>query len=511
MSAREHVETIVSRGTLRLSPDAGRVITVPFVPGEEMYGGDSRAKSVVERILGMDDAEVTATLADARRRFAHRHRDLEATWSEHFRLAAQRIGPVDNVPDERALLIGAYFTREVSLEGAALFNPSMVAHPDQSRLAPGETRYVMSLRAAGEGHISSIEFRTGIVGADGAVCLDAPGKFRECGRHSPGPYRRQLFHAKLAERGCDNNAAAQVLDSLGAVFGPAELESATEALHPDLRSRATVREALVGIHWVAANNYTVKFQPETAIAERVLWPRGPAEAQGMEDARFVRFVDDDGAATYFATYTAFDQVVIAPQLLTTTDFCTFAVSQLSGPFAVNKGMALFPRKIAGRYMAISRWDRENIAVATSDDLSDWAEATTLSLARRPWELVQMGNCGSPIETPLGWLVLTHGVGPMRAYGIGAILLDIDDPRRVIGELPFPLLAANEEEREGYVPNVVYSCGALVHGQVLVLPYGFSDRAIGFAQIDIAELLNALTASAGVAHGPSGTPLARGPS
>ncbi len=215
----------------------------------------------------------------------------------------------------------------------------------------------------------------------------------------------------------------------------------------------------------------------------------------MEDARFVRFVDDDGTVTYFATYTAFDQVLIAPQLLKTTDFATFDVTQLSGPSATNKGMALFPRKIGGRYTALSRWDRENLAVTTSDDLSEWGEATTLELDPRPWELVQVGNCGSPVETPEGWIVLTHGVGPMRMYGIGAILLDLDDPRRVIGSLPYPLLEANEEEREGYVPNVVYSCGALVHGETLVLPYGFSDSAVGFARVDIAELLNALTTSA----------------
>lgn len=500
MRSTEQVQNIVSRGTLRLRADAGRVITALFVPGEEMHGGDSRAKSVAERILSMDDAEVNATLAEVRRRFSHRHRDLEATWSEHFRVAAQRIGPVDDVPDEKALLIGAYFTREVSLEGAALFNPSIVAHPDQSRLAPGETRYVMSLRAVGEGHISSIEFRTGTVDAAGAVHLDASGKFLECGEHSPGPYSRRLFHAKLAERGCDNNAAAQVLDCLEPVFGPAELDSAMEALHPDLRSREAVREALLGIRWVAANNYTVKFPPGTEIAERVLWPRGPTEAGGMEDARFVRFVDDDGTVTYFGIYTAFDQVLIAPQLLKTTDFRTFEVTQLSGPYATNKGMALFPRKIAGRYMALSRWDRENLAIATSDDLNEWAEATTLSLARRPWELVQVGNCGSPVETPEGWLVLTHGVGAMRTYGIGAVLLDLDDPRRVIGKLPYPLLAPNEEEREGYVPNVVYSCGALIHGQALVLPYGFSDRAVGFAQVDMTELLDALTSSTGIAPG-----------
>jgi len=501
LSGAEQAGNIVSRGTLRLRPDPGRVITVLFVPGEEMYGGDSRAASVAERILAMDDADVTATLAELRRRFAHRHRDLEATWSGHFRLAALRLGRVGDIPVEKAQLIGAYFTREVSLEGAAMFNPSIVAHPDQSGLGPDETRYVMSLRAVGEGHVSSIEFRTGTVGPAGTVHLDAPGKFLECGQHSPGPYSRHLFHAKLAERGCDNHAAAQVLDRLGPVFGPAELDLALEALHPDLLSRKTVREALLGIRWVAANNYSVEFPPETQIAERVLWPYGPAELQGMEDARFVRFVDDDGTVTYFATYTAFDQVLIAPQLLTTTDFRTFGVTQLSGLFATNKGMALFPRKIGGRYMALSRWDRENLAVASSDDLSKWDEATTLHLAPRPWELVQVGNCGSPIETPDGWLVLTHGVGPMRSYCIGATLLDLDDPRRVIGRLPYPLLVADEEEREGYVPNVVYSCGALVHGETLVLPYGFSDSAVGFARVDIAELLNALTASPSVAPGP----------
>lgn len=495
MSGSEQTENIASRGTLQLRPDAGRVITVLFVPGEEMYGGDSRAPFVVERILAMDDADVTATLADVTRQFAHRHRDLEATWSAHFRLAAQRLGRVGDVPVEKALLIGAYFTREVSLEGAALFNPSMVAHPDQSGLAPGEIRYVMSLRAVGEGHISSIEFRTGTVDQAGAVRLDAPGNFAECGYYSAGPYSRQLFHAKLAELGCDNQAAAQVLDHLGPVFDPAELDSAVEAVHPDLLSRVSVREALQGIRWVAANNYTVDFRPWTEIAERVLWPHGPSEVRGMEDARFVRFVDDDGTVTYYATYTAFDQSHIAPQLLRTTDFATFSVTQLSGPFATNKGMALFPRKIAGRYMALSRWDRENLAVTISDDLSEWAEAATLQLNPQPWDLVQVGNCGSPIETPEGWLVLTHGVGPMRVYGIGAILLDLEDPRRVIGRLPGPLLVANEEEREGYVPNVVYSCGALVHNQTLVLPYGFSDTGVGFARVEIAEVLNALTAPA----------------
>ena len=486
---------MVSRGTLRLFPDHSRVIAVLFVPGEEMIRGDSRAISVTERILAMDNTDVTTTLADLRRRFGHRHRHLEDIWSSHFRLASRRLGDGDDVPAETKLLIGAYFTRELSLEGAALFNPSIVAHPDQSGLAPGETRFVMSLRAVSEGHISSIEFRTGTVDTAGEVRLDDPGKFLGHGHYSPGPYTKRIFHAKLAERGCDNQTAALLLDRLEPVFGPADLDLAIASLHSDLLSRAAVRDAVAGIRWVAANNYTVEFPIGTQISERVLWPHGPAEAQGMEDARFVRFVGDGGAVTYFGTYTAFDHAIIAPQLLSTTDFRTFGVSQLSGPFATNKGMALFPRKVGGQYVALSRWDRERLAITTSDDLSEWDEATTLALPARPWDLVQVGNCGSPLETPEGWLVLSHGVGPMHEYSIGAILLDLDDPRLVIGTLFSPLLVANENEREGYVPNVVYSCGALAHGKTIVLPYGFSDSAVGFARVDTAELLRLLTTGA----------------
>jgi len=494
LSGDEEGLQAVYRGTARLRPDPRRVIAALLVPGEETPGGDSRAVSVGQRILAIGDADAAATLVEVRRRFAHRHRDLEAAWSRHFHLAAQRLGGIDEIPVDKALLFGAYFTHEISLEGAALFNPSIVLHPDQNGLATGEARFVMSLRAVGEGHISSIEFRTGTVDAVGEVRLDDPGTFVGCGRYSPGPYTRQLFHAKLAERGCDNQAAALVLDRLGPNFGTRELDDAIATLHPDLHSRAAVREAVTGIRWVAANNYSVEFPAGTQIGERVLWPYGPAEVQGMEDARFVRFIDDGGEVTYLATYTAFDHALVAPQLLATRDFATFAVSQLSGPFATNKGMALFPRKVGGQYMALSRWDRESLAVATSGDLTEWAEATTLRLPPHPWELVQVGNCGSPLETPEGWLVLTHGVGPMRSYSIGAILLDLDDPRHVTGRLSAPLLVANEEEREGYVPNVVYSCGALVHGQTLVVPYGFSDSAVGFARVDMAWLLSRLSDS-----------------
>ncbi len=481
----------MTRAPLRLVPDARRVVTVPFVPGEEMPGGDSRAVAVTERILAMDDAAVTAALAEVTRRFAHRHRGLEATWKSHFDLAAHHFEKSGDVPADRALLIGAYFTREVAVEAAALFNPSLVAHYDQRGLGAGETRFVMSLRAVGEGHVSSIEFRTGIIDAVGGVRLDDPGPYLERGRVSPGPYELRLFHAKLAEHGCDNNAAALVLDRLDAQFGGGELDAAITGLHPDLLSRTAVRNAVERIRWVAANNYTVEFPSGTTISERVLWPHGPTELHGMEDARFVRFIDDDGTVTYLGTYTAFDQFLVAPQLISTTDFSSFVVSQLSGPFATNKGLALFPRQVGGRRLALSRWDRESLAITVSDDGTEWGEAITLDLPLQSWDLVQVGNCGSPLETPEGWLVLIHGVGPMRTYSIGAVLLDLDDPRTVTGALPGPLVVANEDEREGYVPNVLYSCGALLHGGALVLPYGLSDSAVGFALVDVAELLGQL--------------------
>jgi predicted GH43/DUF377 family glycosyl hydrolase len=477
----------VSRSRLRIFPDPRRVVTTLFAPGEELPGGESRAASVVDRILSMDGAEVKATLDDLERQFGHRHHQLDATWSAHFRVAARRLGKSDHIPADRAQLIGAYFTREIAVESVAVLNPSMVAHPDQGDLAEGTTRFVMSLRAVSEGHVSCIEFRTGVIDVAGNIDLDEPGPFVERAHCSPGPYNRQLFHAKLAEHGSDNQAAALVLDQVGDYFDTSGLEKAIATVHHELLSRAAVRNVIERIRWVAANNYTAQFPAGTSISERVLWPHGSTEAQGMEDARFVRFVDDMGAVSYLATYTAFDQAHIIPQMLSTTDFRTFVVSQLSGPFATDKGMALFPRTVGGRFMALSRWDRENLALTVSDDGHEWTEGTTLRWPRQPWELVQVGNCGSPIETDQGWLVLTHGVGPMRSYAIGAILLDLEDPRRVIATLPGPLLEAAEDEREGYVPNVVYSCGALVHDQRLVLPYGFSDRAIGFVSVDLAEL------------------------
>jgi predicted GH43/DUF377 family glycosyl hydrolase len=478
----------VRRAPLRLRPDPSRVVTRLFVAGEEMPAGDSRALAVVERILALSDEEVSATLATTVAQFAPRHRAIEETWGRYCDLMTQRLPGDVQVSPERRLLIGAYFTHEVSVEAASLCNPSMVPHPDQEGLGAGELRFIMSLRAVSEGHLSAIEFRTGIVTLDGDVRIDDPGPFLAGAESHLGRYNRELFHAKLAEEGMDNEYAALVLDGLESTFGPADLDDAIGGIHRQLRAREIVWETVERLRWLAANNYSVSFPVKSKVAERLLWPHGPAERNGMEDARFVRFVDAGGKATFLATYTAFDGAHVAPHLISTTDFRTFHVSQLAGPAAHNKGLALFPRLVGGHYMALSRWDREHSSVASSVDGNIWGEATTLDLVPEPWELIQVGNCGSPIETPEGWVVLTHGVGAMRVYCIGAVLLDLEDPTRVVGRTPEPILCPDETEREGYVPNVVYSCGGLAHGDVLVVPYGVSDSAVGVAVVDLPELV-----------------------
>ncbi len=306
-----------------------------------------------------------------------------------------------------------------------------------------------------------------------------------------GQRRPHLVVAQLAQAGGDPEVANLVLDALGPRFDKVALERSVTALDRRILGRQAARETIDRLAWVAANNYEVGFAEDTAIDERVLVPTGPTESHGIEDARFVRFVDEDGGILYYATYTAYDGTQLAPQLLETEDFRTFRMRQLSGPAANNKGMALFPRRIAGRYACLSRWDRESNSLSVSDDVSNWGPPMTIQVPRRPWELVQLGNCGAPIETPEGWLVLTHGVGPMRTYAIGAVLLDLDDPCRVIATLPQPLLAPVADERDGYVPNVVYSCGSLLHGETLVVPFGLCDRAIGFGHVSLPLLLDRL--------------------
>lgn len=479
---------------LRLRPDPRRVVTQLFLPGQEMTGnGESRAAGVVERVLALSDDDVARALDDVLTLFSGRHRRFRSTLEHHFDLVAHRLGGRVPPSPERRLLLGAFFTSEYSVEAAAVCNPSIVLHPDQEGLAAGQARFVMSLRGIGEGHLSCIEFRTGVVSAGGEIDLDESGPFLEPGRPVAPFYERDLFRSKLAEKGQHGESASFVLDSLPARFTPDQLDRALAGLEAQIVTHSSVRETIDSFRTMAFSNYDTEFPAGSTISERVLLPMGPGESHGMEDARFVRFADDDGTVTYYATYTAFDGVHVAPQLLETSDFRRFRITQLTGPAARNKGLALFPRRVGGHYFALSRWDRERNSLAVSADCRSWADAAPLQSPDRPWELLQLGNCGSPIETPAGWLVLTHGVGPMRVYSIGAVLLDLADPARVLARLAAPLMAPDDTEREGYVPNVVYSCGALLHGDALVIPYGISDAAIDFAVVDLPELLDHLAA------------------
>jgi len=464
------------------------VIARLFVPDEELPGGHSRARGILDRVLELTDTEVTDALTDLRRRFTRRHRDLDTVFEQHFDVMTPRITVGDAPSRDRRLLIGAYFTAEYSTEGAALTNPSMVEHPDQEGVAPGERRFVMSARAIGEGHFSCIAFRTGVVDERGNVRVDPPGPFLDIGSQVPTSFCQGAFWAQLEELDADDDTAAFVLDRLSDPFDKPALEAAIGTIDPRLMRRRPARETIQHLEWIAFNQYGVTFPTGSRIDERLLAPVGPSESHGMEDARFTRLVDDDGSVTYCATYTAYDGVTVAPQLIQTDDFTTFEISQLSGPAAKNKGMALFPRRVGGQYLGLSRYDRERSSITSSSDRLSWGDAITLDTPLHPWELIQAGNCGPPIETERGWLVFTHGVGAMRTYGLGAFLLDLDDPHKVVASIDRPLLLADEDERDGYVPNVVYSCGGMRHGNCVVLPYGFGDQQISFAVIDLPGLL-----------------------
>jgi len=479
---------MITRSPFVLRADPRRVIAKPYFPGEEIAGGHpTRASLLMARILALSEEEVTRALDEVLVSFQARHRHFEELLDRHWALVAPYAGD-EPVSVARRRLVGAYFTHEYSVEGAALFNPSVVPSPDQTGLAEGQCRFVMSLRAVGEGHISSIEFRSGTFDLQGTVLLEAASPFLVAGlRAPPSTYAKALFRAKLVELGVGNEVAWQILERLPMAFSLAELDASLLATEQETSSLAMTYETVKIVRVLAASSYVTTFPTDSTLSERVIFPAGPNETHGMEDARFVRFQEDDGAVRYYATYTAFDGYGIVPQLIETEDFRQFQISTLHGSAAQNKGMALFPRRIGGKYVMISRRDRENLHLAQSDRLDQWDTLTELHRPRHPWELVQIGNCGSPIETDAGWLLLTHGVGPMRRYAIGALLLDRDDPLKVIGELREPLLAPEGPEREGYVPNVVYSCGAMKHGDHLMMPYGLSDGAVGISVIRLASL------------------------
>jgi predicted GH43/DUF377 family glycosyl hydrolase len=485
---------MIRRTAHSLLHDPSRVIAKPYLPGEEIFTDTgTRAGLLMARILALPEDEVAHVLADTLARFATRHRRFEELLERHFALVAHRV-PEGALTRERRLLIGAYFTNEYSVEGAALFNPSLVPAPDQGGLRAGETRFVMSLRAVGEGHISSIEFRTGVVDAASTVTFDPLGPCLVTGdRAPPLCYDKASFRTKLTELDAGNDVAWAVLDPLPELFTLVDLEHRLGAFEREGAPHAISYETVKIIRVLAASSYVTNFPADSELSERVIFPAGPHETHGMEDARFVRFADDDGEVTYYATYTAFDGFEIMPQLIQTSDFASFRISTLNGPAAQNKGMALFPRRIGGKYVMLSRRDRENLHLATSSHVRHWTDVAELHRPSRSWELLQIGNCGSPVETDEGWLVITHGVGPMRRYVLSALLLDLDDPRRIIGQLREPLLGPEGGEREGYVPNVVYSCGAMLNGRELVLPYGMSDGAVGIAIVSVPELVAALRA------------------
>ena len=481
----------VKRTATILKPDQSRVLLRPFSPGYPQ-----RAGRIISRIMSLPEDLVGPLLDEVSAEFSQRHQQIRKVFLERFEQVRELLLADEELSEQRRLLIGSYFLAEYSLESAALFNPSIVPHPDQTDLPSGALRFILSLRATGEGHISSITFRTGIIHPDHRIEVRTPTGFLTEPCQIPNPlYEKALFARKLFELGLTSEFTRRVMNKLGESFALEELRGSLEAeVKQSRRSDGIVQEdqnAAQGIWMLARSNYEVQFQPEQRLSERIIFPATPSQRNGIEDARFVYFQNDDGTHIYYATFTAFDGMVVVPELAETSDFLRFRFITLNGPGAENKGMAIFPWKINGLYATLSRQDNENIYLMFSDNVHFWNERRVLLKPAFPWELVQLGNCGSPIETDAGWLVLSHGVGPMRKYCIGAFLLDRDDLAKVIGRLRDPLLKPNQSEREGYVPNVVYTCGALLHDGELIIPYGLVDHATGFATVPLDEVLAAM--------------------
>ncbi len=426
--------TFLNRQALYLRPDPARVIVRPFKPATEPRDlnptDKTRANHIVVRVLALDPEAAANQLADVLENFQGRHRNLLETFESRAEEMEEALAAHDTFSKIQRQLIGAYFLNEYSFEASALFNPSIVPHPDQSEAPKGGLRFILSLRAVGEGHVSSLTFRAGTIAADGSLTVDPTARLASSPRIG---YRRS---------------------------GP------------------------------IGDDVEVIFKPDEDISERVILPVTESQSNGIEDARFVEF-NDGSRKTYYATYTAYSGRAIRSELIETSDFISFRMSPLHGAAARNKGMALFPRKINGKYAMIARQDNENLYLIYSDDLYRWDDGQAILKPQFPWEFVQIGNCGSPIELDEGWLLLTHGVGPVRKYSIGAALLDKGDPFKVLARSREPLLRPEPTEREGYVPNVVYTCGAMRHNDQIILPYAVSDTFSNFATIKISTLMQAM--------------------
>ena len=427
--------TFLNRQALYLRPDPARVIVRPFKPATEPRDlnptDKTRANHIVERVLALDPKAAASQLADVLDNFQGRHRNLLETFELRADEMEEALTAHGSFSEVQRQLIGAYFLNEYSFEASALFNPSIVPHPDQSGTPQGGLRFILSLRAVGEGHVSSLTFRAGTIAADGSLEVD--------------PTARLASSPRIGYR----------------VSGP------------------------------IGDEVEVVFKPDEDISERVIFPVTESQSHGIEDARFVEFTDG-GRKTYYATYTAYQGTAIRSELIETSDFLSFRMSPLHGAATRNKGMALFPRRIDGKYAMIARQDNENLYLVYSDDLYKWDGGQAILKPQFPWEFVQIGNCGSPIELDEGWLLFTHGVGPVRKYSIGAALLDKRDPSRVLARSSEPLLRPEPSEREGYVPNVVYTCGAMRHNDQIILPYAVSDTYSNFATIRISALMQAMS-------------------
>jgi len=477
----------IKRHQTKVYPDSKRVIARFF------FNGEQRARDVVERVMNLSEEEVFAIISPLLQEYSHRHRNITKVWYRHCNRIKSIITGMgldfDELEQNRRLLLGAYFTHEYSIESAAFFNPSIVEDPDQSDLEEGQKRLIISFRAVGEGHISSIAFRKAVIDSEQNIQVLPVGNYvDEAEIIRSAIYKKDLFFEKAAVSRIDETILGELSTKLNDEFDYVALRRIvidSQRMETDDLKKLAYEKIL----WLSDSYNEISFSLDTDISDRVIFPISELERKGIEDARFVKFTDTDGTMIYYATYTAYDGSMIMPKLLQTSDFYNFKMRPLHGAGAQNKNLALFPRKIKGKYVMLSRIDGWNNYIMYSNDINLWDEPKLLQRPQHPWEFTQIGNCGSPLETDRGWLVITHGVGPMRKYCLGASLLQLDDPSVEIGRLRHPLLVPNNDEREGYVPNVVYSCGAFINNGELILPYGLSDYGSAFASVKVNTLID----------------------
>lgn len=471
--------------------DTTRVIA-RFFPA----GSDEKKKRIINQLLELSPQKCERELKSILDDFRDRHRNIEHIFRENFEKVAFLIPEIERsqLPQNRKLLIGAYFTHEYSIESAALFNPSIVRYPDQKFVAPEDgTRYIMSFRAVGEGHISSIVFRLGVFDQNNQYYMSPVSPFVYTPERIPSSNcEKEKYLEELNYFNADPELVGKVFDPIPEIFSFHELNNSILKVEQEIGFNPTWNETKDLIYWISDSNYEIVFPENSFISERVIFPVSSRESNGIEDARFVEFRNDNGKIIYYATYTAYNGRHILPMLLETSDFIKFKMRTMYGEAAQDKDMALFPRKIDGKYFMVSRQGGESIKIMESDKITRWRESHLLLAPEYPWELVQTGSNGSPIETEHGWLLLTHGVGPMRRYVMSAILLDLDNPYKIIARLSEPFIVPDDSEREGYVPNVVYSCGSVVHNNdTLIIPYGISDSSSGIITVSLNEILTRL--------------------